>query len=242
MPLVWAAQAVSRRAIEAAKRTEANEREPRTRQMLADLKEWERCEYAPAGPQPGRGFPVDPTVSVVIYNLALTDRLRLEADEAARAAVALELQEFNLKAGGQVSASSIEGLIEEVIGDGRHVVPPLREVERWALEAEQVSRDRLRRTRAARLEGMPDPETAPPTWTLTWRGREVVAGESRVSLLGLAGSAGADNYFDSAEGFEQVGERSWMRPAEDGALLDSAAELAEVGGLADEEEEVAAGG
>lgn len=208
VPLIWRAQAASKRVSEAAKRAEANERAARTQQLLADLREWEGCDYAPAGRQPGDGGPINEG-AVVVYFLPHTARLLMEADEEGRTAAILEHQELNLKAGGQVSASSIDALITDGLGDGRRVFPALREVDRWALEAERAGRERLRRTREARLEGMPDPDAAPATWTLSWRGREIVTGESRVSLLGLAGSAVVDNYFDSSEGFEQVGERSW---------------------------------
>ncbi len=240
VPLIWRAQAESRRSTEAAKRSEAEERAVRTRQLLADLRVHEGCEYGPAGRQPGDGGPINPG-AVIVYNRPRTAGLLAEADEEGRAAAILERQELNLKAGGQVSASSIERLIVDGLGDGRRVFPPLREVERWAVEADQRARARLRRTREDYAEALPDPEATAATWTLTWRGREILAGESHASLLGLSGSGVADNFYDSAEGLTQVAERSWTRPVGDGALLDSAAELAEVGGPLGDEEEVASG-
>jgi hypothetical protein len=211
VPLIWRAQAATKHASEAAKRTEAQERGVRTKQLLAELKEHERCEYGPAGPQPGQGFVVN-AGEVVVYQRPHTERLLAEADDEGRAAGTLERQELNLRAGGQVSATSIEGLLAAGLGDGRHVFPPLRDVERWALDAELAGRKRLQRTREGYPEGMPDPNTAPATWTLTWLGREIVVSESRVSFLGLSGSGPADDYFGTAAGLEQVGVRSWTRP------------------------------
>lgn len=213
VPAIWRAQAASQRASESAKRADAEERAARTRQLLADLREHEDCEYGPAGRQPGDGGPIRPG-AVIVYNKPRTARLLEEANEEGRAAATLEHQELNLQAGGQVSANSIERLIADGLGDGRRVFPPLREVERWALDADQRARERLRRTQEGFAEALPDPEAAPPTWTLTWRGRAIVEAESRVSLLGLAGSGVADDFFDSAEGLTQVVERSWRRPDE----------------------------
>ncbi len=211
IPTIWRAQAASKRATEKAKRAEVLEREPRTRKMLADLAEWERCPYAPAGRQPGDGGGGINPGSVVVYNLPLTQRLALEADEAGTAAAALERQVLNLLAGGQVHADSIEDLIVEGLGDGQHVFPVLREIERRALVAEQVGRERLQRVREGFGEATPDPETAAATWTLAWQGREIT--QLTVSFLGLAGSSAIDDYGDPPAGLVQVGERSWMREA-----------------------------
>jgi len=211
VPLIWRAQAANERASETAKRADAQKRQLRTSQLLAELCEHEGCEYGPAGRQPGDGGAVVPG-AIIIFNAPRTARLLAEADEHGRKAAALDRQEFNAKAGGgQVSATSIAELMVLGLGDGQRPFVSLREVERWAVEAEQAGRKRLRRIRDGFAGATPDPDTAPATWTLTWHGREMMSGESRVSFLGLAGGVGADNYVDSDAGFEQVGERSWMR-------------------------------
>ena len=82
---------------------------------------------------------------------------------------------------GQVTASTVDDLVVAVLGDGSRIVPALREVERWALEAEQAGRARLRRRREQYGDeaGGADPD-GPLTWTLTWRDGQIVAGDSGI--------------------------------------------------------------
>lgn len=155
---VRAADAAELRERAAALYAEAEEREQRTRDLLAPLEEWEDCKYAPA---PAERTEVD---WLVIRPTPKTQRIRNEA--ASLDARAQEVAAEDVMDSGQVQGASGQELVAAITAEPLRLGPPIAEVLAWAASA--AERERRRRDRLRRFDVPTDEAEAPMLFTLVW--------------------------------------------------------------------------
>jgi hypothetical protein len=172
IPSVTACEAeqLRRQAVEL--RRAADEREPKTAELLDALQSWEGCEYAPKAPTRSGpyGGQVGGALNMVVVSVPRTLQLRQQADMLDRQA--LEAERRQPVTSGTATADNLQDLEASIFADPMRLGPPMSEVETWLARVTETALDRLRR----RVLGS---EEAPRfTYTVTWRTGAIIADAS----------------------------------------------------------------
>ena len=135
IPRVWQAEARKLRKQAKAKCSEADQRQKKTDKLLAELKDFECCDYVarPAdlpprigGPLPGFGGSTDMT----FIPTPRTELLRLEARELDQQADGLEARKP--VDSGRATGSTAAELVQEATADHMTMCPPIAQIRQWA--------------------------------------------------------------------------------------------------------------
>lgn len=156
----------------------------RVRDLLRQLEEIEGCPYMPDGRvyldgDLGGVRVVDHSA----YKTPLSRRLQIQIETQDRQAAELTSREVSMS--GDVSATSRDELVAIVRASNAFTIAPaLHDLLDWCEEAEAASRARLAR-RGMPIEGPApeDPSTLEYTYTLVWRGGEIVAKASTIQAF-----------------------------------------------------------
>jgi hypothetical protein len=154
IPAVFTAEAEQLRGQAAALVAEADSREPKTRELLAAIEEWEGCSFAPAPAKPGGqlvggqlvGSPV-----VVWVPTPKTTALRQQAAMLERQAQQALLRTPDRS--GQVTGHDLKALEEAIFSDPLRIGPALADVESWmeAVRAAETARHSEMERRAGQV-------------------------------------------------------------------------------------------
>ncbi|MGD0123475.1 MAG: hypothetical protein ABSC46_13055 [Candidatus Limnocylindrales bacterium] len=133
IPAVFAAEAKQLRGQAAALVADADAREPKTRELLAAIEEWEGCSYAPAPPnrsgQHVGGPAIGGSPEVVWVPTPKTLALRQQAAMLERQAQQAELRTPDRS--GQVTGRDLKALEEAIFADPLRLGPALAAIETW---------------------------------------------------------------------------------------------------------------
>jgi hypothetical protein len=143
---VWAAEAVPLRSRAATLRSEADERQVKTDALLAELTEWEGCQYAPVYPQRPLADPgiLGGAPSVVYVQMPRTQALRREADGLDQQATALgERRVVDRGSLNGETADELLALVRDM--DPMQIGPTLADAEAWLRPAYDTQRARIDR-------------------------------------------------------------------------------------------------
>lgn len=190
---VHAAEAGALLARAAQLRAEADDREVRTAQLLAALQDHEGVVYVPdpGPPAPsihaGDGSLLRGGAPIVVTRaISRTAYLRVEA--AALEQQALAIQARRVVRQGNLTAGSVEDLVEACLADEMRIGPAVPELVAWATQAEADLRARAQvmLERHGEHEAREYGYGRPAAWVVTWREGSIDAGQSRAEPAAAA--------------------------------------------------------